>query len=353
MIETLGEEADELADRHAIVRWFIVGLMVVVIALVVPIPFEMRAAAAAGDLVHAPLFALLAWALLRAWSRLRPVVAGSNEANSKGLVRRSMTVVAVLVAFGILMEFLQDLFGRSAAIHDAVANSIGAIAGALWFLSGALSVDPRQENSSAESQNNALQKYGLRLTAAGCIVISSWNPLWVLTDVVRMHLDFPLVASFESDMEMTRWHFNRCVGERVREGATDGVRAMKLTFDDFKHPGATLLDVPRDWSSCKGLSVDLYPLGTVGSQGNGEPTEIEFVLKVIDWHHVNYHSDVFRKTVWLRPGEPVTISATRAEIIEGPDGRELDLSNVKHISLQVLEPGRKVALLVDHITVQQ
>lgn len=304
----------------------IVVAVFVVCALIVPLPFEQRSGAALGDLAHAPLFASLAYGVLRVWNRLRPA--------STNIVRRIVIVVGMLILFGGAMEIVQGYMGRSPAWHDAIANSIGALAGALWFFGGALG-----------RAGHAAGRWIGRFAAVALIAVASWGPALTLIDVGRVRLQFPMLASFESPMEMTRWHFGNCSGEMSTVHVTSGDHGMRLTFQPTDHPAATLLDVHGDWSDITAIELDVSVDESVSEQ-------VEFVLKVIDDHHADYHGDVFRKTFWLDAGQAYSLSATREEIVAGPRTRDLDLSAVKHVSVQILKPTGEVVLYLDALRVQ-
>ncbi|MEO1527061.1 MAG: hypothetical protein AAFX06_16605, partial [Planctomycetota bacterium] len=54
-------------------------LVVVVAALLVPVPYKGRSASTLGDLVHAPLFGSLGLATLWAWKQLSPIQRFDSE----------------------------------------------------------------------------------------------------------------------------------------------------------------------------------------------------------------------------------------------------------------------------------
>ncbi|WP_153557846.1 VanZ family protein [Roseimaritima sediminicola] len=94
---------------------------VAVAALLVPSPFDGRAATTSFDLLHFPCFAVFSIAVLAMARRLGWRSAG----------RRAGVAIAVL-AFAMAMEALQQLSGRSPTTHDMVANAAGVVSG--WML---------------------------------------------------------------------------------------------------------------------------------------------------------------------------------------------------------------------------
>ena len=106
-------------------------IVLVAVLLLTPLPVLGRLSTAIGDLVHAPMFAVLAFLTLWSWQAITP------RTRWTGLIARTIVVWAVLSMFGLGMEFLQDRFGRSFSRHDVIANSLGCITAGLVHLAGA------------------------------------------------------------------------------------------------------------------------------------------------------------------------------------------------------------------------
>ncbi|MEM0925549.1 MAG: hypothetical protein AAGJ83_05890 [Planctomycetota bacterium] len=237
----------------------------VVTALLIPMPFHGRATNAIGDLAHAPLFGSLALAWLWTWGRLRPVglrpadadanAISGNAANGlalltihqgRHLVVRAAVVWVVLSGFGVGMEIAQSGVGRSMSRHDAVANSMGIAAAiaayvAVWFF-----------------LHGRRRAAGLFFLGAVTILLLAWvRPVKLLADVVSMHRRFPLVATFESESEMSRWYLARVDARRVRAGATEGSWSLEVDFRSDKRPVFTMHEMIRDWSAYDAVEMDV------------------------------------------------------------------------------------------------
>lgn len=83
---------------------------------------------AADKLVHAVVYGVLAWLLLRGWSRLTERRIGWRERTAAFLLA---------TAYGVLMEWVQYAFipGRFYEFDDMLANALGAVVGAAIFRS--------------------------------------------------------------------------------------------------------------------------------------------------------------------------------------------------------------------------
>ncbi|MEM9646411.1 MAG: hypothetical protein AAF989_15575 [Planctomycetota bacterium] len=334
MNTTSETSADDPKPAHptAPSRWrlglgVVIVFVLVVTALTVPIPFEARVAAVIGDLVHAPLFACLTWLTLRSLRRWGSLDTKGQELTIGRELVRVGVVIVLFFTFGVVMEFIQGLLGRSAAIHDAVSNGLGALAGGCWYL------------------GTRFKRLTLRLMAVGVIGIAQWSPALIIIDVIRKPFDFPRLASFETNAEMTRWHFSGSEGMPVKMHATDGKRSMRIVFRPGRYPSATMVDMYGDWSAALSVEFDV----TVDDVQ--APPTLNFVFKTLDHDHLDYHSDTFRQTIELRRGESYHVKVSLADVLFGPDDREMDLSRMKYLSFQVLQPDVDTVVYVDNIRV--
>ena len=309
----------------------LIGFGFVVLGLLIPIPFHGREAAAIGDLAHAPLFGSVTLAVLFLWHRVSPL----HSFGRQWLGRIALVALCVFIA-GILAEFGQMLTGRSPARHDVVANGMGVIAAVLICIA---------------LLNRKYQRHGPALTrltflSAIIVVATAWSiPMRILYDVVSVQTSFPLISSFESSLEPTRWYLDDSSISFVDEHVTDGERAMRWMVEDAEHPAVTLLELPQDWSNAQTFELDV----TLSPEFQGEAT---LFIKVMDQDHADYHEDVCRKEFRLLPGQSRHLTIDRNEMIHGPDTRELDLSRIKFVSLMCYRPGQSTWIDVDFMRVQ-
>jgi hypothetical protein len=294
-----------------------------------PIPFLGRAADAFGDLVHAPLFGGLTLGVLLLLDQVRPL---RNVGNA--LAIRTALVLVSVVAFATAIEAMQGFLGRTATFHDAIANGLGATAGALCYGSWKL-----KRNHTAYP----LLRHLFLAAAAGLVAIAWWNPLGTLHDVLAVHRDFPLLASFESPRQLERFFFRHSRACLTRQNATDGRFAMEVTYQPRSEPRATLVDFRRDWTAVKTLELDVALDASYSEQN------VRLMVKVVDQSHADWGTDTFRRVCVLVPGQPQHIRISRQELIDGPDARKLDLSNIQFVTLYPLHPVGTMMLRVDAI----
>lgn len=304
--------------------------LLAVIGLVMPVPFQGRVAVATGDLAHAPLFGGIALILLWLLERFRPVAA----LPFREWVGRSVLVFLILFAFGAGMELVQNVMGRHAAFHDAVANGLGILAAILCFWAWQLS---RRKTKSRWIPRSMF------LAAGFLLAIAWWTPAAILWDVAKVRRDFPMLASFESEIELQRFFFRDCRPRLTRRDATDQRYAMEITFAPTSYPAATLFEMQPDWSGAEKLELDVV----LDESYSGE--SVEFMVKVVDSHHSDDHADTFRQSFRLKRGIPTHIEIDREDLVSGPDTRPLDLSSIRYVDLLVLMPGENTKIRVDSL----
>ncbi len=299
------------------------------VALFGPVPLKGRLSSATGDLVHAPLFGSVTIGVLWLLQYFRPL-----QPLGTSFLARVAVIAATLFATGFATEFGQRFVGRSAAIHDAIANGLGILAATLCYFAWHY----KQAHPQRRAVSVAL------LAAAGISIgMASWAPVGMLRDILVARWQFPLIASFESKTALLRWDFLRSKGRLTTDGVTHGSYAMEVTVSATATPGPMLYEVNPDWTNMKTLELDVV-------LDKAYPREsVQLMVRVIDRFHRNYDTDTFRSYWTLKPGQPQHLCITRDQIIHGPDTRKIDLANIRHIVLTVMEPGVTTTLRVDNV----
>jgi len=164
-------------------------------------------------------------------------------------------------------------------------------------------------------------------------------PALILVDSVMMRREEPVLASFESPLEMTRWGFGEAHATRSREHATAGAWSMKLDMDRGTYPGALLNWLIPDWSSYHALEWDTY-------LEPGPP--LDLVVKIEDATHNGRYEDRFHGVVRLIPG-PNHSRIELADVERGPRGRKLDLRRIRRLHLFTIRPRMPRTIYFDEI----
>ncbi|HUG94040.1 MAG TPA: hypothetical protein VML55_24630, partial [Planctomycetaceae bacterium] len=186
--------------------WVVVLGLGVLGALLVPwpVPPHDRVAHSLCDLVHAPVFAVLAFALRRVcWPPDR----------SAGAVSGAALWIGLSLAGGAI-ELAQGQLGRQASWQDAISNSLGAAAGVLLAESARRRSGGRRAGRGAPDKTETITadgpsepipgcesaepaaalsggRAGLRLAAVLAVGLAWWPSVLVLYDTWRQSREFP------------------------------------------------------------------------------------------------------------------------------------------------------------------
>ncbi len=276
-------------------------------SLIVPMPIKGRAGNALLDLGHAPAFGLLT---IMAFGATRPRWRGSRLA----LIA---LVWVILVGLGGLAEVVQGWTGRHPSLHDAVANALGVTAGLLV--------------ATWPSGASRWGRLGRVLAIVGLVAGPSMPALTTLADCTLEPFEMPVLASFESSREMTRWEFQECRATRSRDHVTDSSKSLRLDLGPGIYPGATLAWPVGDWSGYRTLQFDAF-------LAPGPP--LDLVVKIEDESGRGRSERIFR----LNPG-PNRVRIALA-------GVRLDFRQVRRLQFFVDGLDRMVTVWLDGVRLE-
>lgn len=298
---------------HKPQSWLLAALILA--GMFVPMPGQRRELGALSDLAHAPIFGYFTLMILRGLRSRRP---GSPP-------RPGLVAWALAVALGVAIEILQGLTGRSASWHDVLADASGAGAFLTW------EAVPRAASRAV--------RIGLYSLAATLVAVPSAPPLLVLTDAVKQVRDRPMLASFESPSELSRWEFQDSRHSRSASHAIEGSWSLRLDMGRGDYPGATLEWPVHDWTGYDDLEFDTYL--------ESGPA-LDLVVKIEDSHNDGRYQDRFHRLVSLMPGPNHTRIAL-SEVERPLGGRLIDLSRIRRLQFFTVDPSGPRTLYFDGI----
>lgn len=239
---------------------------------------------------HVLLFFLAAWLVLPLL--LRRFSAGAS-------------VALLLLAAGLLgalVEWLQGFVGREVSWTDVRLDVIGAALG-----SAAVGTGPA--------------RWILPALALPVLLWLDALPLgWALLDEYRARRDFPVLARWESELEL----------ERLQPGAgmhidnaplRPGERALRVPLQPAAFAGFHLQYLPGDWRGYGALELELYlPPGAPGS----------ITCRVHDAAHDNRFSDRFNRRFAVAPGWN-RLAMPLDDIRHAPRVREMDMARLRGV----------------------
>ena len=240
------------------------------------------------DLVHFAVFAAITLLLSRTLSSRK----------------RMLWALIVSIIFAVLVELIQPLLGRERSACDLQLGLMGSV-----FAFCILSLRKASRGG----------RYALG-GAAGLLLAMAVLPLvQIHADERRASVEFPLLASFESDAELGRWEIHSADAERVRDHSSAGAYSLRLEpVEGAEYPGLFLKDVPRNWLEYGELQMSVYLEA-------GGPERLW--VRIDDQRGPDYQ-DRFQIPIEIRPGSNrVQVSAENYGRTSG--GRDLDLANIQ------------------------
>lgn len=291
------------------------------ILLVVPVPIHGRAFSSLMDLMHAPAFACLAWLTCKALSKRIPAA-----------VWKKLLLVAIpLAACGLFAEFIQKFVHRGASWHDVRANLLGAVAGVLLY------------ELTANRTNRF--RWPLRLSVFGLFTFASLGPLFVLTDCWKQQRQFPLIASFENELETQRFVAQESRIKRVPLNAAQTIWGLQIELQPGLYPGILIDGMPADWSAYSYLAFDV----TVDA---GPP--LDLIVKVHDREHYDHDfagDDRFDGQFRLEPGTH-HIRIPLGEIETAPKTRMMNMRKIDGWQLFTYNLTQPRTIVLDNLRLE-
>ena len=247
-----------------------------------------RFLAAAEDFLHFPLFLAVTLLVLRG----RP-----GRIAERGWGVRT---VAGLAFATVCIEVIQPFLGRTGQWTDALLGMLGIAAGCM--------VHARHGCSRSGSCLGIILVLGL----IACAPMGG-----VALDRFRARREFPVLASFESALELGRWEAAGCRVRRVALHPAQGCALEMKVKGEAAYPGVFLKEMPAGWAGYARLCcrVDLRADGGA-----------LLWLRIDDRLGAPY-SDRFQQSFRLEPGfQRVCVDLVD---VRTPGGRRLDLDRIQ------------------------
>jgi hypothetical protein len=304
----------ESSEQRSSGRWLVAtGVVVVVgVLLLMPVRYPGRILGIVFDFAHVPVFAVFVYVVIR-------LVCGCEPS-----WKVAAAIAIVAAAFGLGGEYLQGYVGRSGDWGDAASNAVGA---AIGFVVG----------TWRKWRRGLLWGAGLALSAA--LVAVYFNPALTLTDLVRQHTELPLLASFESELELTRWRSGLSKLSRSTDHVSDGRYSLKWQMNPGPYPQCTLIWPVNDWTPYRALEFDVW---------NDADEPLEIVTKIEDFRHNKTYADRFHQPVRVPKGK-TTVRVDLKAVQDAPDDRKMDMALITRLSLFTIDLRRQRVLHIDRV----
>ncbi len=212
---------------------------------------------------------------------------------------------------GIASEFIQ-LFtpGRFFELVDILFD----ITGTVTFLT--LSY-PFPGNAKATA------RFSAKVVPLALILVSSLPMAIAGIDSWDMRRNFPLLGSFETPWEMTRWKAQESTLTRSKIHVFDGDYSLMATLNPGEYPGVSLEHLEPVWIGYNRFCFDAFLEGSL---------PLKMTIRVHDINHNDTFQDRYNMGFVLMPGNNHLTFALE-DIRKAPRGRETDMRGMAGIMI--------------------
>jgi len=272
----------------------------------------------AWELGHILAFFVWTWVvlLISGWFSQRPF-----------LQQVVVALTGALVA-GLAIELTQSLVNRSFAVSDILKDILGSGAAVLF-------VSPNRRQ---------LSKVSRRMLQGGVLFLMMVQALpfaEVVVDDVIARWQFPILSSFETPLEKSRWVSDSAISVD-RTIVRRGNASLRIPLTAKQYSGASLQHFPSDWRNYSTLHLSIY---------NASTDLLYATVSVHDARHVETgreYSDRFTGAYSLEPGW-TDIAIRLDRIRNAPKTRALDVGNVKDVSIYAIGLQESGIIYVDGV----
>ena len=279
-------------------------LLFSITAMFIPLPFKSSSYwfHAAWNLGHPILFFLSSFILLSKLTRIY-----------KNHTMIAIGLLAGTCIAGAAIEGIQPVFGRQSSWNDAILNLCGTTA--------AIALNRKiLKNIGALTQLNAGI---LLLFSCGFVAY----PFFSLTsDFFISRKQFPVLLSCKTPFEEVRIKGNAETKKMVTPSETKA-KSLQIRFSTDRFSNIYMDSFPENWSGYRNIKMSLFSLS---------PLRVH--ISIADDQHLNDEknfNDRFNTTISLKKGHNL-ISINLDEIINSPEGRQLNIRKISKISLYTI-----------------
>jgi len=254
------------------------------------------------NLGHIPIFAVVAGMSLWVLDREKWIHAG---------IKTYMSAFAISVGLSLATEFVQSFMpNRSFQKADIVSDIIG---------SGAFLLVAYQHQRGLPRRTRVF----LSCIAVVSLVVVSLPMLRATAVELRAIHDYPLLASFETSIEINRWQAVESSFERVDMHSTNGKSSLKVLLCPGLYSGINFGYPPLNWHVYDNLAFDVF------LDGN---KPLVLTVRINDLAHNGEYDDRYNRSLTLKPGQNRMIISL-AEVERAPKIRKMDLGRISSLCI--------------------
>jgi len=286
------------------------------------------------DASHGPIFAVVAMLVASLLAGRR----GSARANAWPDWPLYVIALAISIALGALIEFLQGFEGRPPSFFDVMTDTAGAMVGlAVWMLATRPATgEPRAAVGQSPWPVVALGLAGL--------VFVLWRPLHVAIAYAHRAATFPAIADFSGarglDFVTTDGLGAAFADVPAPWARKPGERALEIRYDPQHPPAVQVVEPQGDWRAFSIIAVDLT---------NAGQSELSLVLRILDATHDWSHEDRFNLPLVIPPRTRTAVRVALPAVEAAPASRPMDMARIANVMLFGQPPATSGVLYVSRI----
>jgi hypothetical protein len=297
---------------------FVAGILGMLLPRLNAGPHEMRSMAEISIAGHMIVFFLGAYVFY----------AFNPQFSEKSPGIQILLVILMTLFAGMILEGLQSLIpGRTASFRDMAANTTGA----LIFLS--------------IKNMRSMRRYAiLQISAAIFTALLIWPLSKALTDEFIANLQFPILASFETPFEASR--FIRGTGRYSisDELAFHGSKSLRVKFCTKTYSGVALEYMPRNWRGYTHLQFAVY---------NPQEYPVTIHTRIHDAKHARsekmIYADRFNRVFTIPSRNWTIVEIPLSDIKNAPRTRKMKMNQITNLGFFVSRQPEPVVMYIDDI----
>ncbi len=244
-------------------------------------------------------------------------------------INKYFFVLVVGLLLGILIEYVQSFFQREASMDDLVKDFYGLMAGMVLV--------------SATHQRIKWKKNTLVTGMVVFLFFGAYSFFQISWHYIQRSNAFPVIMAFDESWASSFLRFDKVelLGRFIVEG--ENVELFKLKFEPGLYSNVSMIEPEKNWSAYSALRFSVF--------SNNKQT-IKLVLRIHDKKHNQNYSDRFNQQYSIQPGiNAITVKLDK--IKHGPEGRDLDMTNIAGIQLFLVNNKEFLFLDVSNFFLEQ
>jgi len=218
---------------------------------------------------------------------------------------------AATSVLGVTTELIQALTSyRHCRLTDMFTDALGAAVFLLFTY-------------SSQSKSLFIHFKTVRNVLLILIMIRIHYFFILLIDTWNMETGFPVLSSFETPFEMSRYSNQHDTLIRSKLHATEGEYSLETDLKPGLYPGISMNYLHNDWIGYTYLSFDVFLEGT---------TPLDLTIRINDRKHNNEYRDRFNRRLQIVPGNN-HISLRLNEVKIAPHRRVMDMADITNICI--------------------